>query len=821
MTPPGLYVLGDEIKLVAGDLALWLDRLAGARVKTVSSAALPNHSLVERWWCGYAADGETWSDAPRPGELPFEGGPVRVRQGGRSARPEVVAQVVSPHLRVEKRFTLYPGLPFVRVRYRVETTGVEGRGPGLSLGLPAIRFHDVLADPFDLKEDTADDGQDLGGGLALPAWRIFADPGGEYGLVVFAAERQTMSRLQVTERGCAFRPSYYLAYSTEVVTTRELRLGLKDHNYGPVDEVDWFLGAYRRATLPELRRRIAGFHARRRPARRRAGPYARLGQALEVSAAAGAYVLPPVDALPRVWPTPPPPRRAAIALPSGEGQVVLGAEALAERARAARWQVVQSADVPGGWALLARPGSGAAALRIEPRLGGSHDVWAGLAGGVGLKVRLDGDPYWTYLTADPQADAQHWRPLESVCRGAVEGRIRRAIMDGRGLEVAPHPNVQGLTVLTHVRFAPAPAPGPAPALARRRRFVAGLADTPDVSYELAADSFHEEAWRESLWQHAAHGIDTVYWRVDGQCSDFHTKVGTVRYSVPRTHALYSPISRYYGLALERLDPLRLAVEESRRRGVRLFGWMRANNYSGNAVARFFVEHPEWHEEREDGGPAPQLCFAYPEVRAHKAAILREAAAYGLNGLLIDTLRHPPMVGYAPVVVAAFRERYGEDPPRAPEARLPLERTENRSGARWERWFRFRAEYFTQFVRDLRAGLAVDGRGRLPLHVRVAPQRFLHDGADLEALLDEGLVDGVVANRYRTEALDYERLFPVVRGRVPVCAVCDPLRNDPIELLHDLWCDERLAGVGLYESEWSVHVPEHREALLALAARSAR
>ena len=141
----------------------------------------------------------------------------------------------------------------------------------------------------------------------------------------------------------------------------------------------------------------------------------------------------------------------------------------------------------------------------------------------------------------------------------------------------------------------------------------------------------------------------------------------------------------------------------------------------------------------------------------------------------------------------------------------MERTDNRTGERWERWFRFRAGFVTQFIRELRAGLAADGLGRPPVHVRVAPQRFLHDGADPEALLDEGLVDGVVANRYRTETLDYERPFPVVRGRVPVLRR-DPLRSDPIELLQDLWRDERLAGVGLYESEWSVHVPEHREAL---------
>jgi hypothetical protein len=216
------------------------------------------------------------------------------------------------------------------------------------------------------------------------------------------------------------------------------------------------------------------------------------------------------------------------------------------------------------------------------------------------------------------------------------------------------------------------------AAGRWRRVLAGLADTPDVAFEVAADALDEGAWRESLWQHAAHGVDTVYRRIDGQCSDFHTRVGTVRYPVARTHSLYSPVSRYYGQALRRLDPLRIAVEESRRWGLRLFGWRRTNNYSGNAVARFYLEHPEWREARADGRPAPQLCFAVPEVRAHKIAILAEAVAYGLDGLLIDTLRHPPMVGYHTLVTGAYRRRYGQDPPRTaePEA-LP-----DRNAARW-------------------------------------------------------------------------------------------------------------------------------------------
>jgi hypothetical protein len=891
------------VTLTAGELALTLDLRRGARVTALTHLGAPtgptgpSGDLLDRWWSGYTADGRTWSDDPQGDEAAFAappaGGPVE-----RSGRVEVVARVASPHLRLEKRFTVYPGLPFLRVRYRAETTGVEGRGPGLSLALPGLRFSRALADPFDLDADTADDGRDLDGALALPAWRVFADPGGDFGLLVFAAERQTMSRLQVTERGCAFRPPYYLAYSTDVVGTRELRLGRPDRTFGPGDALDWFVGAYRRQALPGLLRHVAGFHARRRPVA--AGD----GVALEVSPDAPAHVLPPPAALPPAWPAAvrlapgaettrrfvwlaappggdgaaapaalpapaaqevrfaaaaaePPGRRAVeVALPAGSpgaggarlvvevevvappplpvpaapGEVVLGAAALAAPARAAGWRFVAGPETPGGGALLARPGDGAGPFRVDPRPAGgpgagapvAYDVWAGLAGGVGLKLRLDGDPYWTYVTADPEADVQLWRPVAAIARGLREARLRRAAPAAAvAVEVAPHPNVQGATVLTHLRFVPvaaaAAAAAPAAAGGRvrpgRRRTLAGLADTPDVAFEVAADAFEEGAWRESLWQHAAHGIDTVYWRIDGQCSDFHTRVGTVRYPVPRTHSLYSPVSRYYGQALRRLDPLRVAVEERRRWGLRLFGWMRTNNYSGNAVARFYLEHPEWREARADGRAAPQLCFAVPEVRAHKIAILQEAVAYGLDGLLIDTLRHPPMVGYHPLVAGAYRTRYGQDPPRRGDPEDAGADADADADA--ARWHRFRARYFTRFLRELRHALAGAGRAGLPVHLRVAPRRALHDGADLEALLDEGLIDGLVANRYTSEPLDYERLFPLVRGRVPVYAVCDPLRGDPIAALPDLWRDRRLAGAGVYESEWSVHTPAHREVLLDL------
>lgn len=477
-------------------------------------------------------------------------------------------------------------------------------------------------------------------------------------------------------------------------------------------------------------------------------------------------------------------------------------------------------------ALLQRPGGGAQPVTVGRHLRGGYDVSAGIARGIGIKYRLPADAYWSYVHAErsdfaERVDIQTWQPVATICQpgqGTGEVTLRRASLDGeRGLQLAPHLYLTGYTVISHVRFAPAPEPASAPRLTGRRRQIVGLADIADVGADIGTDAYKQDAWREIVAQHARVGIDTVYWRVDGQCADFHTKIGTVRYSTPRQHDVYSPRSRCYGRALERLDPLRIAVDEGAKCGLRVFGWMRANNYSGNVVSAFFTQHPEWHEQREDGGRAAQLCFAIPDVRAHKAANLREAAAYGLHGLMIDTLRHPPMVGYHPVVVEAFVKRYGELPPRDRSESAPRGRPERASDGRWAQWFRFRAEFFTQFVRELKAGLVADGLSDCSLHIRVAPTRYLHDGADLDALLDEGLIDTVVTSRYVADPLDYELLFEVVRGRVPVIALCDPIRSDPPSLLHDLARDDRLSGIGIYESNRMVHTPRFRDALREIAA----
>ncbi|HCP99185.1 MAG TPA: hypothetical protein DIT99_00115, partial [Candidatus Latescibacteria bacterium] len=82
----------------------------------------------------------------------------------------------------------------------------------------------------------------------------------------------------------------------------------------------------------------------------------------------------------------------------------------------------------------------------------------------------------------------------------------------------------------------------------------------------------------------------------------------------------------------------------------------------NVQSEFFRNHPEFHEAQESGTPQAKLCLAHEAVRRHKIDILIEAAAYGLDGLCLGFLRHPPILHYAPILVEGYTKTYGEPPP---------------------------------------------------------------------------------------------------------------------------------------------------------------
>jgi hypothetical protein len=262
--------------------------------------------------------------------------------------------------------------------------------------------------------------------------------------------------------------------------------------------------------------------------------------------------------------------------------------------------------------------------------------------------------------------------------------------------------------------------------------------------------------------------------------------------------------------------LELATKAAKKYGVELYGWMRFNNYTGNVQSDFYKQNPHFWEEHENGHKGGKLCLAFPEVRAHKIAILVEAASYGLQGLNLGFLRHPPILMFHPVIVESYREKFGELPPRDPKR--PDARFINTlppTDAEYTRWYAHRAEYMTLFGRELKSALKARGLTHVNVSIWVRPNHCLFDGIDLPTWLDEGLCDEVVCNGMigpeRCYREDYDPevcgVLPewkrMVQDKVPLvrCLAYESMERWKKHLPEVL--AEGFDGLCTYESDWSV------------------
>lgn len=244
-------------------------------------------------------------------------------------------------------------------------------------------------------------------------------------------------------------------------------------------------------------------------------------------------------------------------------------------------------------------------------------------------------------------------------------------------------------------------------------------------------------------------MNKIYWRVDGQCSDYPSKLNTMRYISAKTHGVFNPQSKAYGRVLKKTDMLKLAVKAAKDYGVSLYGWMRFNSYMGNVQSSFYRNHPQYWEEWEYGGKGRKLCLAHKVVREHKISILVEAAKYGLDGLSLGFLRHPPVLLYAPALVKGYEKKYGKLPPREPKhpdahhlRSLPV-----RDDPEYERYWQYRAGFLTQFGRELKRALKREKLAHVKVSIWVRPHHCLFDGVDIDAWLNEGLCDEVVSQAH--------------------------------------------------------------------------
>ncbi|MBB74198.1 MAG: hypothetical protein CMJ75_06770 [Planctomycetaceae bacterium] len=176
-------------------------------------------------------------------------------------------------------------------------------------------------------------------------------------------------------------------------------------------------------------------------------------------------------------------------------------------------------------------------------------------------------------------------------------------------------------------------------------------------------------------------------------------------------------------------------------------------------------HPEYWEKRKDGrlinrGTEVGLSWGHSEVRAYKAqTIARLVKTSDVDGVLLDYCRYfGQNAGYADVIVSAFRTQFGKDPHKlAPDD---------------PQWIRFRANYVTQFVAELRSALdQIDKSLAIIACVNPDPQDCLNRAMqDWATWLDRGLISGVVTMIYERDtnnSLQQVMLAnEAIQGRVP-------------------------------------------------------
>ncbi|HWC00355.1 MAG TPA: hypothetical protein VG672_26790, partial [Bryobacteraceae bacterium] len=176
-----------------------------------------------------------------------------------------------------------------------------------------------------------------------------------------------------------------------------------------------------------------------------------------------------------------------------------------------------------------------------------------------------------------------------------------------------------------------------------------------------------------------------------------------------------------------------------RNGVKIFASLRMigrqfpMNREPIARARNYRKHPEWAKLDREGVPLSNWSLAFPQVRQYWLSLVREALAYGIDGIQLHLNRSTPFVYYEEPVVRAFRDRFGIDPRKLPE-----------SDSRWQTHC---ASYVTQFLREARR--LVDEKPGRELGVTIYGQATKYDkepnftplryNCDIETWLREGLV----------------------------------------------------------------------------------
>lgn len=250
------------------------------------------------------------------------------------------------------------------------------------------------------------------------------------------------------------------------------------------------------------------------------------------------------------------------------------------------------------------------------------------------------------------------------------------------------------------------------------------------------------------------GLRTIGWSIGRSWVEYHTDLpGTTRFpTIPLEEAaeVFDRAELYRGRVtmINEHRPLVSALEARELHGVTLLSWLAVQrhygmSYGGMFASEWFQSNPQWWRWRkyhprgdEARRESNAISYYFPEVRRERVDILVDAASRGVDGVLVGCCRQVPMLLYHPEMVAEYTQLTGVDP-------LTIDATD---AERYEHWIRWRADFFTQVLRDLRERLTEVERQQnrsITVAVRIPSIDLLHNlaaGLDVRRWLEEDLVD---------------------------------------------------------------------------------
>jgi hypothetical protein len=259
----------------------------------------------------------------------------------------------------------------------------------------------------------------------------------------------------------------------------------------------------------------------------------------------------------------------------------------------------------------------------------------------------------------------------------------------------------------------------------------------------------------------------------------------------------------------------------------LADWVREYWPDGSPEASVFsVEHPEWwcsfpDGTRQGGG----MDFYYEGVRDHRLAVINEYIDKfpAPDVVCLDMHRHATLVSYAPEMCEEYVNETGVDPRKLdPDA----------GGPELEAWHRYRARYFTQFVRDARAlvGERLGPEVKIAARINNDPARALREGCDFDVWLEEGLADVLLLSPYFSVWKWQETAWQemVRRGSAAGTACVNTFPRgfydfpDPdigrVMPYLEAWREAGAAGFGFYEAERAARDGRWRRGMPQAVAR---